>query len=318
MVNPKKIFLKSLLLLVLFVYLSSPSLMNAESSVLTDEQNKWLQENFSSISFAPESDFPPMIWSRYGVLFGVSSDYFDLIQQTIDTRFHVREPRKLTEILESIITNNERSIISSRTETPERSKYLLFTRPYFSSPSIFISKNVKTSTGKEIEQQGYSVSVGNQFGVHEYLKNRYPEMKLVPFDNDYQVVKAVIDNQADVGAINITSLVYLINENNFLDLRKVGDIGFSTDFSFAVPKNLPELQHILDDAIEVIPQNSKELILKRWGIDPGNIQNLADEQIVFISDKNIDNQFTTTMVIFIALFIILTEFILHRFFLKNK
>lgn len=290
---------------------------NAKSLVLSDEQDKWLGENLSNISFAPEKDFPPMIWSKYDTLFGVSKDYFDLIQQLIDVRFQVREPRKLTEILESIKAG-EQSIVSSRTMTPERSEYLLFTRPYFSSPSIFVSQNKKTMTGAEIEQQGYTVSVANQFGAHEYLKNRYPEMKLVTFDNNYQVIQAVVDGRADIAAIDVTSLMYLVKENNFSGFRKIGDTGFIANFAFAVPKNLLLLRNILDNAVEVIPQSSKEAILEKWGVNSIDAQFLADEKAALAYENNAEEMYFTIFLV-IALFLILfNEFILFRYISKRE
>lgn len=313
-----QMFSRWLIFLVLFACISTPLLAEAKSSVLNDEQNKWLQENFSSISFAPESDFPPMIWSRYGDVLGVSKDYFDFIQQLIDVRFPVQKPRSLSEILEAIKVKGEISIISSRTITPERSEYLLFTRPYFSSPVIFISKNKKTLTGKEIEQKKYSVVVESQSGAYEYLENRYPEMKLVAVENSYKIIEAVSNQKADIGAINIASLAYLIKENNFSDIRKIGDTGFVVDFSFAVPKNLPELRNILDDAIEVIPESFKKLVLDKWNVNFDGTQQLVNEQAIVFNEEKITKTHLIFLVVATSLFIILVNFILDRYLLKQE
>ena len=48
----------------------------AKDAVLTDEKAEWLRSNASEIYFAPEKDFPPLIWNQYGELFGLSKDYF--------------------------------------------------------------------------------------------------------------------------------------------------------------------------------------------------------------------------------------------------
>lgn len=311
----KIVYLLSIAILVFCVY-SQPA--HAKTSILSDDKKAWLNEHLSQISFAPEKDFPPLIWSQYGELFGLSTDYFDIIQQLIDVRFSVLAPRNLDDILKAVKNGNEKSIISSRAATPERMDYLLFTRPYFSSPSIFISNDSKQLTGSEIEQKGYKVAVGNNFGIHEYLKERYPKMNLVPVDNDYQLIQAVLDDNTDIGAINAASLIYLIKENNFSGVRKVGDTGFVSHFSFAVPKDMPELRNILDDAIEAIPHDFQKSVLEKWDINSNEIQLLLNSEPSLVGKDTADKKYVTILVLSVGLAIILIEFILHRYVFNKK
>lgn len=309
----------SAFLLIILVFIGYTQVASAQGSVLTNEQKKWLEQNSASISFAPEKDFPPMIWSQYNTLFGVSKDYFDFIQQKTGVQFKVREAMPIKDILELAKSGKEKIIISSVTLTPERSEYLLFTRPYFFSPAIFVSVDKKNMTGKEILEHGYSVAVGHNFGAHEYLRNRYPQMKLLPFDNDFQVIQAVMDKHADIGAIDVASLMYLIKENNFSSLRKVGDTGFIYSFSFAVPRDLPILREILDNAIESIPDDFQETVFKKWGVDNNAIKNSMNEQLAASSEgEGGSGASVTTLVIVASLFIIFFEFLLHRYIFKIK
>lgn len=307
-----------LLSIAILVFCAFTQTTNAKTSILTEEKRAWLVDHVADIYFAPEKDFPPLIWGQYGELFGLSNDYFDIIQQLIDVRFSVLTPRNLDDILKSIKNGGEKSIISSRAATPERMEYLLFTRPYFSSPSIFISTRNKELTGSEIEQKGYKVAVGNSFGIHEYLKERYPKMNLMPVDNDYQLIQAVLDNNADIGAINAVSLIYLIKQNNFSGIRKVGDTGFVSHFSFAVPKDMPELRNILDDAIEAIPHDFQKSVLEKWDINSNEIQILLNSEPSLVGEGTSDKKYVTILVLSVGLAIILIEFILHRYVFKKK
>jgi ABC-type amino acid transport substrate-binding protein len=58
------------------------------------------------------------------------------------------------------------------------------------------------------------------------------------------VIDAVSNNKADFGAIDVASLIYLTQQNNFPDIYKVGDTGFVYEFSFGAPKDMPELRNI--------------------------------------------------------------------------
>jgi len=306
---PKIIFL------VFFVFVLSAATVFSKTSVLTEESQKWLDQNIHKVTFSPEKDFPPMIWSQYETLFGVSNDYFNYMQQLIDARFNVREARSLNDILISVKSSGEKTIISSVSMTPGRSEYLIFTRPYFSAPAIFISDNSKSINGSEIESRSYSVAVGNNYGVHEYLKDRYPKMKLITFDNDYLVVQAILDKKVDYGAIDIASLMYLLKEHNIDNISKVGDTGFIYNFSFAVPKDMPELKNILDEAISKIPQSFQDSILEKWGVDYRGIQRIINQ------NSEVDNPnlgFNPVIIIsgfvFAILVIIIVEYELHKYF----
>lgn len=313
----KSLRLFAFLALIIFSF-TYTNVSYAKDTVLTDEKSAWLNAHAPEIYFAPEKDFPPLIWSQYGELFGLSKDYFDVIQQLIDTRFKTLEPRKLDEILHAVKNNGEKSIISSRAPTPERQEYLLFTRPYFSSPSIFISSTGKKLTGSQIEQKQLKVAVGNNFGVHEYLKERYPKMNIIPFDNDYQVITSVIDKRADIGAINAASLIYLIKENDFSGIKKVGDTGFISNFSFAVPKDMPELRNILDDAIEAIPHDFQKSVLEKWGIDSDEIKAIVSDDSKIIDNGYADKKYVTILVIIVGLLVLIIEYLIHKYVFKKS
>lgn len=290
---------------------------NAASVNLTDKQKKWLSENAWDISFAPEKDFPPMIWTNYSTLFGVSIDYFDRIQQELDVRFKVKEPQQLKDILTGTQLNGEKNIISSVTLTPERSEYLLFTQPYFSSKAIFISNKNNPSDGNAIIEHNLTVAVGKGYGAEEYLRNYYPEMKLVEVDNDFKVITSILNNQTDIGVIDIASLIYLIRENNFQNIRKIGDTGFQYDFAFAVPKDMPELRNILNQAILSIPQGFSKSILEKWKIDTYEIEKISDEKAQ-TQTNGISNKFIIFTIIGTVILFVIVDYFMHIFLFKRE
>ena len=173
-------------------------------------------------------------------------------------------------------------------------------------------------TGSEIEKRNLTVAVGNLFGVHEYLRNRYIEMRLIPMDNDYQVIQAVRNHQADIGVTDVASLMYLINENNISDIYKIGDTGYIYNYSFAVPKSMPLLRNILDEAIESIPQSFQQSVLEKWDVDSSGIQRLIGDQFTQNSADVVDKKYVTILVIVVGLLIIFIDFLIQRYLLKRR
>ncbi len=231
---------------------------------VSEENRAWLNTHISDIYFAPEKDYPPMIWSDYGVLFGISYDYLKLLEQQLGVQFMQRDPRPLSQIL-SATQGGEQNIISSLSATPERSEYLVFTRPYLEAPALFFTKSGKQNyNAREIEDKKLKVGVGDGYGVHEYLRNRYADMVLVPFENDYRVLEAVSSGVVDVGAIDVFSLSYLVKEESFMGIKVMGETGFKYQLSFAVPISMTPLRDMLDDAIEALPEKTIYELNKRW------------------------------------------------------
>ncbi len=198
-------------ILLVLVLLPAGSVM-AKTDLLQSEQ-EWLNEHSGEIFFAPEKDYPPFIWQQYDTIFGISKDYINLIQENLEVSFKEREARPLNEILDAL-KNNEVSIVSSVTETAERSEYLLFTRPYFTTPAVYVGKSgTRSVSANEILEDKLKVSVGDGYGVHEFLKKRYPEMIFVTEPNDYLVLQDLIEGTSDVAVLDAASLSYLISEN---------------------------------------------------------------------------------------------------------
>lgn len=285
------------------------------ASFLTEHEEAWLNENRGEIYFAPIRDFPPFLWSQYGELFGISRDYLNYIQEKLSIVFKEREPRTREEIL-AALQAGELSFVSTLTATPERSEYLLFTRPYLSMPTVYVGKSgTKIRTGLEIIQNKYRVSVGDNYGVHSYLKERYPDMILVPVENNYFVLQNVLNGVTEIGAINIATLAHLVREYNFENLKKIADTGFELKLSFAVPKTMPELRNILDNVIETMPKKTKESIISKWITDTATIENLAGAPVVDLrpTSNQKENYYIAGMA---ALLLLCLGFILHYIFVR--
>lgn len=282
---------------------------------LSEADRSWLNEHADQIYFAPEQDYPPFVWSEYGVIFGISHDYLDLLEQQLGTRFNEREPRSLHYIL-SATQSGEQNIISSLAYTPERSKYLIFTRPYIEAPAIFFTKSGKQNVDAgEIIDRKQKVAVGKGYGAEEYLRNRYADMVLVPFDNDYLVVNAVSSGVVDVGVSDVFSLSYLVKEEGFQNIKMMGETGFTYDLAFAVPASMTQLRNMLDDAIEALPERIVYELNKKW---------LPEEAAALYVGSNSSAPDTTSLTflytlisVLVALLIVIAGFFVRHFLVRH-
>ena len=288
--------------------------ITVEAVSLTETEKTWLTENQENIFFAPIEDYPPFLWSQYGSLFGISNDYLQYIQEQLSVDFKEREPRTRSE-LTAAMESGESSFLASLTETSDRAEYLLFTRPYLTVPTVYVGKSgMRVDTATEIVEKGLSVSVADEYGIHQYLENRYSAMHLVPVANNYLVLQNVLSGKTEVGVINVASLSHLAREHNMTNLKKLADTGFAVRLAFAVPKSMPVLRDILDNVIESMPEKTKQAIMERWVPDSASIQNLAGigaEPLGGVSPNQ--NSYVIGMG---ALLLLCLGFILHYIFVR--
>lgn len=303
------------LIILLFVFLTliTPVFAHAHVELLPVEKS-WLAEHASEVTFAPEKDYPPFIWEQYSTLFGISKDYLNYIQVELETSFREKEARPLKEILEAV-KSGEPSIISSVSETGDRKEYLLFTRPYFESPALFVGKSgTGTKSVAEIITKKLKVGVGDGFGAHEYLKERYPEMIFVPRENDFLVLEDLRDGKTDIVVIDAASLSYLAAEHEMRNLKKIGETGFVYSLAFAVPKSMPELRNSIDAVLGSMPRKVIEEIQGRWISDPTTLNVLAGNSTALVTPPQSSSD-TATLFLSAAVMLLL-GFVLHYLYVR--
>jgi len=313
--HQSKVMAVGYIAVVMVLYLCT-FLNSAQAAVLSESEQMWIDEHASEVSFSPVKDHPPFLWSQYGVLFGISYDYLNYIQEQLSVNFPKREPRTRKEIIDALKAG-EISFTASLSQTPERTEYLLFTRPYISIPTVYVGKSgSKVKTGLEIVEKQLRVSVGDEYGVHEYLSSRYPDMQLVPADNNYLVLQNVLSGVTEIGVMNIASLSYLVREHNMTNLKKIANTGFEANSSFAVANTAPELRNIIDNVIESMPRKTRDAIVSRWITDIATIENLAGTAVVDIPETTSDKKDIYLMGMG-ALLLLCLGFFLHYVFVRS-
>jgi ABC-type amino acid transport substrate-binding protein len=301
------------IVLFVFVVLSTPVFAHAQVELLPAEK-AWLSEHASEVTFAPEKDYPPFIWEQYSTLFGISKDYLNYIQVELETSFREKEARSLQEILEAV-RSGESSIVSSVSATGDRSEYLIFTRPYFESPALFVGKS---GTGNksiaEIVTKKLRVGVGDGFGAHEYLQERYPQLIFVPRQNDFLVLEDLRNGKTDIAVIDAASMSYLTAEHEIRNLKKIGETGFVYSLAFAVPKSMPELRNSIDAVLGSMPKKVIEDIHSRWISDPATLSVLAGNSTALVTPPQSSSDAVT--LILSATVMLLLGFVLHYLYVR--
>ncbi|ABV37472.1 Signal transduction histidine kinase-like protein [Shewanella sediminis HAW-EB3] len=232
---------------------------------LTAKEKAWVASN-PVVRVSGDISWPPFNFKRNGVTQGFSIDYMNLIAKKAGLSIEYVEGPTWGEFL-LMMRDGSLDVMLDIVKTPEREKYLLYTKPYADNPNAILSK--KSMPYRSLEALfGKTVAVTKGFFYEEILSREYPQIKILPLENTYQTMIAVSVGEADAALGEMAVLNHFISESLMTDVSvsseiKIGDHELSL-LNIATRKDLPLLISILRKGVESISQKELSLIKNKW------------------------------------------------------
>lgn len=236
---------------------------------LTQEEKQWLIEH-PRIIVGMDPDYAPYEWvDEHGNYIGVVVDYMHELEKILDVRFEIVKNKSWEELLH-LAKKGELDMLTSTVKTPERSKYLTFSEPYHSAPTIIVDNGKGAFVGSLKQLSNKRVVVEQGYFMGEFIKNTYPAIRLVFAPNTKKALEMVKGGLADayVGDANLVDFV--IKKNHFDTLRFSGQTEYISQQAFALTKGNEPLAPILTKAMATIPKEEFDAMFHHWlSIDHG-------------------------------------------------
>jgi PAS domain S-box-containing protein len=250
----------SLSLLLLFLAQSG---MGLQSDMLTPEERSWISEH-PVIRIAPDPAYEPMeFFSEKGVYSGITADYLSLIQKRTGIRFQVVRLRNREEIFNAA-QNRQIDVLGAVTKTPQRSKYLLFTRSYLEIPLVIIARTSPHVNLTPNQLVGKKVSVVTQHVSGDYLPLGFPRIAPDMVPDVRTGLRNVSFGVSDALLENLLIATFLMEKEGISNLRVAGELGFYYMPAIACRSDWPILNRILEKGLAGISPSEREIIYKKW------------------------------------------------------
>ncbi|MBN1142735.1 MAG: EAL domain-containing protein [Deltaproteobacteria bacterium] len=232
---------------------------------LSDAERQWLEKNRHRLVLGFNRHYHPIEFlSEEGRFEGIGADVFRLIEQRIGIEIPHRTPLPWSKLLDDLRAG-EPVIAPVIVQTPQRSRYALFTKPYLEIPLAMIAKkNVKVA--KSIEDfRGMKVAVPKSFAVREFLQERYPGLfRIVEVEHVREGLRDVAFDVVDLLVANIATASYHTEKQAIPNLHVVGELEMRYAYCLAVSNNYPLLHSILSKAVDDISPEEIDRIHRRW------------------------------------------------------
>ena len=230
-------------------------------------QERMFLEEHKFITVQNESEWRPFNFNDNGNPAGLSIDYMNLIADKAGFYINYIQDKTWDEYL-TMLKEKKIDLLLNIVKTPDREKYVNFTKPYASNPNIIVSR--KGSLYNNIESlKGKKVALIKGFFYEEFLSKNYPDIKSQYYDNLDKCLKAVIFKKADAALGELAVVNYFIEKNLYTNLQLSGEVFLGdnlglTELRIGVRKDLPILHSIIVKAMNTITYTEKKELLKKW------------------------------------------------------
>lgn len=248
-----------------------------EAAVLSPNQQDWLSKQNNTLIVRPEKSYPPFSFISSGSIKpkGLAVDYLELVARKISAQPTYLEAKSLSTIMKDI-QSGKQGIVLALTQTDERENQFYFSEPFVSLPVVIVTRKDFKIGNKELTLGDFSakqVAITDGYGAMEYVKNNYQKIIIDSVSDDEVALQKVLLGEVDAAIMDVASLSYYTSRDMLSYVTIAGQTGYTYDLSFAVPKNMPELQEILNAGLKEITPSEKSLIADRWITFPENQQN---------------------------------------------
>ncbi|MBU0945203.1 MAG: transporter substrate-binding domain-containing protein [Proteobacteria bacterium] len=267
--------------------------------VLTDDEQEFLKKK-GQITMCVDPDWMPLEKIEYGKHVGMTADYMALFGKTIPVPLVLVPTRTWVESVE-YAKARKCDIFSLAMSTPERERYMDFTRPYLRIPLVMAARMERPFIDDitAITDRKLGVVKGYAFG--ELLRTRYPKMQIVEVENVDKGLQQVAEGDLYGFIGTLATVGYSIQKAFATELKVAGKFDERWELGVATRKDEPLLCSIFDKAIAAIDPEDPQRILNRW------------ISVKYVDERNFD--IVWQVMIFVGLGIVL---LLYRNFTLRK
>lgn len=229
---------------------------------LSEQQKQWLVEH-PLIRFAGDPDWLPFEgFNQQGEYVGIVAEYLALIEKILGIEFKKIQTASWAESIQHI--KNGSVDVLSETVDSDLSSDLVFTKPYLNNPVVIVMRNSQHYVESLNDIENKKIAIIKDYGYVSRLKKRYPKIDFIEVNDIGEGLLGVSSEKIDAMLCTIALCSYTISAIGLNQVKIVGKTGITTQLGFGIQKELEPLVDIFNQAIELIDQETQQLIMKKW------------------------------------------------------
>ncbi len=238
------------------------NLISTEVASLSKEQQNWLKNN-SNFKLGVDQSSPPFEFIEKNKFSGISSEYIELITSKLNIQVQTQSNYSWGELIQKI-KRKEIDLLPAIVKTPQRSKFINFTKPYISFPVVIATRKDGFFIQNLDDAAQLRVGVIKDNFIEELLHSNHPALKLRTYSSAYEALNEINKGKLDAFVHNLAVITHEINRNNFSQIKIAASTPYKLELSIGVRKGLEPLVPILNKTLDTIESKHRASIANNW------------------------------------------------------
>jgi len=195
---------------------------------------------------------------------GIAADLMNLISERAGVSLKLVVTQSWDESLEASKTG-KCEILSLLNQSTERDKWLLFTKPYFIDPNVFITREEHEFISNPASLSNETIVLPQGTSIEELVRRDYPNLKVIIVESEAEAIAMVSERKADMTMRSLIMAASIIKNEGHFNLKIAGQLsGYSNRLRIGVIKPEPILRDILDKAVSTVTPQEVQQIVNRY------------------------------------------------------
>ncbi len=247
---------------IIIVAMFYPANVFSSPAEFSDKENEYLFAK-KHINMCIDPDFMPYEKLENGEHVGMSADYMKLFSKTIGVPIKFVPTTSWSESL-SFAKTGKCDILSIAMSTPERNKYMNFTKPYLKIPLVIATKPDKPFVMSLQNVFDKKLGIVKDYAFVEILKNKYPDINLKEVASLNEGLNEVVRGNLYGYIGTLATIGYALQKYYPSELKINGKFDEKWELSIATRKKEPLLNDIFNRAINSLDDKQHVEIINAW------------------------------------------------------
>ncbi len=263
------------------------------SKIELSESEKAYLAQHPVISVTNERDWYPYDFNEDGEAKGFAVDYMKLLANKLG--MHLNFISDTWPNLYEKFKNREIRMAQPLIPSEERHQQFLYSTKFITMDLALIAQTKRQDIRSINDLKGKTVGAGKGWPSTKYLKEEYPELKVVEYETSIEMLEAVAFGLIDAGVDDTLTAQYVINKEMLSNLHSVSKL----DLQALNDKNLyimmhhddAVLQSLINKALQSVTQEEINALKSKWSSSllpkETRLAFSLDEQIYLAQKKRI-------------------------------
>lgn len=202
-------------------------------------------------------------FDKTGKHIGMTADFFKIFSSEAGMPIKVVKTKSWNESVE-FAKQRKCDIFSLAMDTPQRKKYMNFTKPYLSIPLVIATKPDVTYIDELSVLNGKKVGIVKGYAFAEILRKKYPNIDIVDVKDIDDGLQQVADGKLFGFIGTIASIGYKFQTKFTGELKISGKFDEKWELGIGVRNDDKELFEMFTKAVDMLTEDEKQRILNKY------------------------------------------------------